>query len=125
MKSLRVATLNGLLMMALAVQLLIGKCSSFDVLSSISVIKSRVAKLSTTLKADTRILKLGMQTYRSSFERIKDVANILFFITFDLIPAQLISQSIARGGNATGLTPLDGPIVVILFYVSYDKPADD
>ncbi|KAK3197388.1 hypothetical protein GRF29_216g21473 [Pseudopithomyces chartarum] len=86
---------------------------------------NRVAKLSTTVKADTRILKLGMQTYRSSFERIKDVANILFFITFDLIPAQLISQSIARGGNATGLTPLDGPIVVILFYVSYDKPADD
>ena len=112
-------------MKALVEQLLTGKCSSFDVLSFTVLIKSRVAKLSTTVKADTSILEFGVQTYRSSFEEIKDVAKILFSITFELIPAQLISQSFARGGNATGLTPSDGPLVVILFYVSYDEPADD
>jgi hypothetical protein len=90
-----------------------------------TLIEIRVAKLSTTVKADTGILEYAVQTYRKFFEEIEDVANILFSITLELIPVQLISQSIARGGNATGLTPSDGPLVVVLFYVSYDNQADD
>jgi hypothetical protein len=81
--------------------------------------------MTTTVKADTGILEYAVQTYRTCFEEMKDVGNILFSITFELIPVQLITQSIARGGNATGLTPSDGPLVVILFYSSYDDSTDD
>lgn len=102
-----------------------GRPLDLAILPFTTLIETRVAKLSTTVKADTGILEYAVQAYHKSFEEIKDVANILFSITFEPIPVQLISQSIARGGNATGLTPSDGPLVVVLFYVSYDSPADD
>ncbi|KAK7743428.1 hypothetical protein SLS62_010572 [Diatrype stigma] len=86
---------------------------------------NRVVKMSTTVKADVRILQYAVQTYHESFEKLKGVTNLLFSITFEPLPVSLIEQSIARGGNSLGLKPADGPLVVVLFYTSWDSPDDD
>ncbi|PSN73621.1 FAD-binding domain-containing protein [Corynespora cassiicola Philippines] len=82
-------------------------------------------KFTTTVKADVSILEYAVQTYRLFFKKIKRIANIPFSITFEPIPVQLISQSIARSGNAMGLKPSDGPLVIILFYASWDSAEED
>ncbi|RYO86447.1 hypothetical protein DL766_003100 [Monosporascus sp. MC13-8B] len=37
----------------------------------------------------------------------------------------MIEQSIARGGNSPGLKPSDGPLIVVLFYTSWESASDD
>ncbi|RYP61823.1 hypothetical protein DL771_009989 [Monosporascus sp. 5C6A] len=86
---------------------------------------NRVVKMSTTVKADTEILKYAVKTYHASFEKLKGVENLLFSITFEPVPISLIEQSISRGGNSLGLKASDGPLVVVLFYTSWESPSDD
>ncbi|KAI0006958.1 FAD-binding domain-containing protein [Xylariaceae sp. FL0662B] len=88
-------------------------------------LSNRVVKMSTTVKADTEILEYAVETYRASFEKLKGVENLLFSITFEPLPVSLMEQSVARGGNSLGLKPSDGPLVVVLFYTSWDSPSDD
>ena len=82
-------------------------------------------KTSTTVKADSGILEFTGAQYHAALRKLKEVTNILFSITFEAIPTSLIEQSVAKGGNATGLKPLDGPLIVILFYSSWDSSGDD
>jgi hypothetical protein len=80
--------------------------------------------MTTTVKADTSILEYAVKTFRASFEDLREVNNILFSITFEPIPVSMIQQSNARGENAVGLKPSDAPLVVILFYTSWDNAND-
>ncbi|KAI5923884.1 FAD-binding domain-containing protein [Camillea tinctor] len=86
---------------------------------------NRVVKMSTTVKADVGILEYAVETYHASLEKLKGVKNLLFSITFESLPASIIQQSMARGGNSLGLKPSDGPLVIVLFYSSWDSPSDD
>ena len=81
--------------------------------------------MSTTVKADVAILEHAVKAYESTFEKLKNVTNILVSISFEPVPVSLMKQSVARGGNAFGLDPSDGPLVVVLFYTSWDKAGDD
>lgn len=81
--------------------------------------------MSTTVRAESKILDFAVKTYRASFKKLKGVENLFFSITFEPLPVSMIEQSIARGGNSLGLKPSDGPLVVVLFYTSWDNPSDD
>lgn len=90
-----------------------------------ALISNRVVKMTTTVKADTRILEYAVETFRASLEQLKGVGNLLFSITFEPLPVSMIKQSVARGGNSLGLKPSDGPLVVVLLYTSWDNSSDD
>lgn len=89
------------------------------------LITHRVVKTSTTVKADTRILEYSVETYRASLEKLRGVGNLLFSMTFEPLAVSMMEQSIARGGNSLGLKPSNGPLVVVLFYTSWDNSNDD
>jgi hypothetical protein len=93
--------------------------------TSKTLILCRVVKMSTTVKADTAILDFATKTYHASFEKLKGVENLLFSVTLESIPVSMMQASLARGGNSLGLNPSDGPLVVILFYTSWNSPDDD
>jgi hypothetical protein len=80
--------------------------------------------MTTTVKADASILEYAVETFRESFKELKSIDNILFSVTFEPIPVSMIQQSNARGQNALGLNPSSGPLVVILFYTSWDNTSD-
>ncbi|KAI0842313.1 FAD-binding domain-containing protein [Hypoxylon sp. FL0890] len=86
---------------------------------------NRVVKMATTVKADVGILEYAVDKYRVSFEKLKEVKNLLFSITFEPLPISMLEQSIARGRNSLGLKPSDGPLVIVMFYTSWDSPSDD
>jgi hypothetical protein len=75
--------------------------------------------MTTTVKPDASILEFAVQTFRESFEELRNVNNILFSVTFEPIPVCMIEQSNARGQNALALKPSSGPLVIILFYTSW------
>ncbi|KAI9147316.1 FAD-dependent monooxygenase CTB5 [Paramyrothecium foliicola] len=86
---------------------------------------NRVIKMSTTVRADTDILNHAVQVYQEAFSEIQDVANLLFSLTFESIPVSVIQASNKRGGNSLWLKASDGPLVVVLFYTSWDNAGDD
>lgn len=81
--------------------------------------------MSTTVKADVAMLEYTVELFRASFEELRDVTNILFSLTFEPLPVPMMEQSVARGGNSLGLDPSQGPLVVVMFYTSWDKADDD
>lgn len=82
--------------------------------------------MSTTVKANVGILEYAVELFNSSLGELKGVAdNLLFSLTFEPLPVALLERSAARGGNAFGLQPEDGPLVVLLLYTSWDRPGDD
>lgn len=81
--------------------------------------------MSTTVKADIAILEYALETFRASLESLKGAENLLFSITFEPLPLSLIEQSESCGGNSLGLKLSDGPLVVVLFYTSWDNSSDD
>ncbi|KAI1451455.1 FAD-binding domain-containing protein [Annulohypoxylon moriforme] len=86
---------------------------------------NRVLKMSTTVKADADILEYSVKAYHTAFEKLKQVQNILFSITFEPIPVSLVKNAAVRGKNALGLGLEDVPLVVVLFYTSWDNASDD
>lgn len=82
--------------------------------------------MSTTVKANVGILEHAVEIFNTSLGELKgDVENLLFSLTFEPLPVTLLKQSAARGGNAFGLQPEDGPLVVVLLYASWDRSSDD
>lgn len=81
--------------------------------------------MSTTVKGNADILEYSVKAYHAAFDRLKQVENLLFSITFEPVPSSIIRNSISRGGNSLGLESKDGPLVVVLFYTSWDNPSDD
>jgi hypothetical protein len=45
--------------------------------------------------------------------------NISYTLAFEPIPSVLLSQSARRGGNVLGLTPFDGPLMVVLLTAAW------
>jgi hypothetical protein len=84
----------------------------------------RVVKMTTTVKADTSILEFTVKEFKAALEKLKDITNLLFSLTFEPIPVSMIEQSNARGANAIGLEPSDGPLVVVLLYTSWDEASE-
>ncbi|KAF2821095.1 FAD-binding domain-containing protein [Ophiobolus disseminans] len=74
---------------------------------------NRVVKMTRTVKTDTSILEYAAKAFRESFKQLKHMNNILFSVTFEPIPISMIEQSNARGQNALGLKPSDGPLIQI------------
>ncbi|KAK6214106.1 hypothetical protein LQW54_004708 [Pestalotiopsis sp. IQ-011] len=87
--------------------------------------RNRVSKMSTTVKSDIAILEFAVKTYHTAFQNLKGVGNLLFSVTFEPLPVTLMKASVAGGGNSLGLDPSNGPLVVILFYTSWDSADDD
>ncbi|KAH8681717.1 hypothetical protein BX600DRAFT_505375 [Xylariales sp. PMI_506] len=103
----------------------VGSLKDFTDESFSGASSNRVVKMTTTVKADIGILEYAVEAYRASFEKLKTVDNLLFSITFEPLPVSITKQSIAQGGNSLGLTPADGPLVVVLLYTSWDNAGDD
>ena len=82
--------------------------------------------MSTTVKADTSILEYAVEIFNKSLGQLKGVVeNVLFSLTFEPLPVSMLEQSVVRGGNAFGLKPEDGPLVVLLLYTSWERSSDD
>ncbi|KAI9799744.1 MAG: hypothetical protein M1833_003863 [Piccolia ochrophora] len=48
-----------------------------------------------------------------------------FAITFQAIPTSITAKAAASGGNALGIDPAVGPLVLVLLVISWADPADD
>ncbi|KAI0393852.1 hypothetical protein F5Y17DRAFT_476367 [Xylariaceae sp. FL0594] len=105
----------------------VGNLEEFTDESYAGAVKNRVTKMTTIVKADVEVLQYALHTFKERYTKLKDakVENLLWSLSFEPIPVSLIKQSDLHGGNSLGLTPSDGPLVVVLLYTSWANARSD
>jgi hypothetical protein len=82
---------------------------------------NRVVYMTTTLKADAGILRTSLDEFYKAFEKIKDVAGLVYAATYEPYPVSLLEA----GNNSLGMGTNDGPLVLLLLYASWSDAKDD
>ncbi|KAI0388904.1 FAD-binding domain-containing protein [Xylariaceae sp. FL0594] len=85
----------------------------------------RTAYVNTTVKADAATLHAAAATFRNSLKPLEKCEGLVFSLTLQPYPASLLEKHDTRGGNVTGLSPSDGPLVSVLILMSWENREED
>ncbi|OJD19056.1 hypothetical protein AJ78_00928 [Emergomyces pasteurianus Ep9510] len=78
-----------------------------------------------TVKLDIEMLTFVVDSYMAGIDPIKNVAGIVPALTLQVITPDVISKMSKNGGNALGLKPCGGPLLLALVNVMWADKADD
>ena len=82
--------------------------------------------VTTTFKPSLPFLHEVFTLYNASLQiLLPTTKNLGYSLTYQAIPTAITSKSALTGGNAMGLDPSDGPLVLCLLSVSWLAEADD
>ncbi|KAI0502861.1 FAD-binding domain-containing protein [Xylaria bambusicola] len=93
--------------------------------ASMSANGKRVAYVNTTVKADAATLKAAADIFTASLNLVQGCKGVVFSLTFQPYPMSLLEKCLSAGGNITGLTPADGPLVSVLVLMNWEDKDDD
>ena len=78
-----------------------------------------------TFRNDLAALQELYAMSKSAFKRLPQQMGVTLSFVVQPIPPATTSQSALHGGNMLGLSPDDGALVLCLFALTWDNPADD
>lgn len=78
-----------------------------------------------TYKLDEKLVDYIVDTFVQEIEPVKDTMGIVPVIVLQIITPTTISQMQKNGGNALGLTPSDGPLLLFLVPFMWLDPTRD
>lgn len=78
-----------------------------------------------TCKLDSDYLTFLTNLFFSEIDPIKGVLGVLPVLVLQVIPTSTIEQMQKNGGNALGLDPSDGPLVLLNLAFRWASPQDD
>ncbi|KAL1955951.1 hypothetical protein VTO42DRAFT_7936 [Malbranchea cinnamomea] len=78
-----------------------------------------------TVKLDIEMLNFVVDSYMAGIEPIKNVAGIVPALTLQIFTSDMIQKMSKNGGNALGLEPSEGPLLLVLLNTMWANQADD
>ncbi|KAF1939676.1 FAD-binding domain-containing protein [Clathrospora elynae] len=78
-----------------------------------------------TVKLDKEMATITKDIFFEELSPILDSQGLLPAITLQVISEPQLEKTAVRGGNALGLNPMDGPLMVVLISLSWSNSADD
>ena len=81
--------------------------------------------MTTTFKNDLSLLNAVVDMWKDSTSHVKSIIEIVYSVTFQVLPPAITSKSSGLGGNSLGLDPSDGPLVLCLLTLTWNSSADD
>lgn len=88
-------------------------------------IKSRQLYMTTTFQLDVELMQAVTDTFHTTVDNMKPVPGLIYSLSFQPLSEALLTESAARGGNSLGLSPADGPLIVVLLYSYWADASDD
>jgi hypothetical protein len=76
-------------------------------------------------KLDKDIAGLTKDIYFEEIQPILDAADVQASLSLQVITQPIIEKTAVRGGNALGINPKDGPLMLALVSISWSNKADD
>ncbi|KAL9118743.1 MAG: hypothetical protein Q9187_004711 [Circinaria calcarea] len=81
--------------------------------------------MTTTFKLDVELMRAVTDTFHTTVDNMKPVPGLIYSLSFQPLSEALLTESAARGGNSLGLSPADGPLIVVLLYSYWADASDD
>ncbi|KAI4921219.1 uncharacterized protein J4E92_008208 [Alternaria infectoria] len=78
-----------------------------------------------TTKLDLEMATLAKDTFYEELDSILDVPGLLGAVSLQVLTDPIIEKSATNGGNALGLDPKDGPLMLALVSMSWANSGDD
>ncbi|ODH21309.1 hypothetical protein ACO22_05682 [Paracoccidioides brasiliensis] len=78
-----------------------------------------------TVKLDIEMLTFVVDSFMAGVDPIRNVAGILPALTLQIFTSDMIQKMAKNGGNALGLEPSEGPLLLVLVNVMWSNKADD
>ncbi|KAG5295162.1 FAD binding domain-containing protein [Histoplasma ohiense] len=78
-----------------------------------------------SVKLDIEMITFVTDSYMVGIDPIKNVAGIVLALTLQVISPGMIAKMGKNGGNALGLKPSEGPLLLVLVNVMWADRADD
>lgn len=78
-----------------------------------------------TTKLDLEMATLAKDTFFEELNNVLDVPGILGAVSLQVLTEPIIEKGAMNGGNALGLDPKDGPLMLALVSMSWTDSADD
>ncbi|EER42304.1 FAD binding domain-containing protein [Histoplasma capsulatum H143] len=78
-----------------------------------------------TVKLDIEMITFVADSYMAGIDPIKNVTGIVPALTLQVISPSMIVKMSKNGGNALGLKPSEGPLLLVLVNVMWADRADD
>jgi hypothetical protein len=76
-------------------------------------------------KLDKEMATITKDIYYEEIGSVSDAADIQATLSLQVITEPIIEKTAVRGGNALGLEPKDGPLMLALISISWSNKADD
>ncbi|KAK2749729.1 hypothetical protein FQN55_002965 [Onygenales sp. PD_40] len=78
-----------------------------------------------TFNLDIEMMTYVVDSYMAGVDPIKNVAGIVPALTLQIFTSDMMEKMSKNGGNALGLSPSDGPLLLVLVNVMWADKADD
>lgn len=78
-----------------------------------------------TTKLDKEMATIHKDIFFKELPSIVDAADLVPAISLQTFTEPILEKTTARGGNALGLNPKDGPLMFVLVSLKWSDPADD
>jgi FAD/FMN-containing dehydrogenase len=81
--------------------------------------------ITSSFRSDLAMLQAAYAQMKSITASLPILPGASLSLTIQPIPTNLIAKSAPLGGNVLGLTPSEGPLVLVLVSATWDDPASD
>ncbi|KAM0793814.1 hypothetical protein BDR22DRAFT_895877 [Usnea florida] len=78
-----------------------------------------------TYRNDADLLSLAFVNWNSTLQKILDVANLGYALSFQAVPVSITSKALTTGGNVLGLENTTEPLVLVLLTTQWSDAVDD
>ena len=93
--------------------------------SAFSTDGARQLYFTTSFRLDVPLMLEARELWLDTLKTIQDVPGLMLSLVFQPLTKGILFHSAQRGGNALGLTPNDGPLVITLLNSVHTNRVDD
>ena len=93
--------------------------------SAFSTDGARQLYFTTSFGLDSQLMLEARELWLDALKHIQAVPGLMLSLVFQPLTKGMLVRSAQRGGNALGLTPDDGPLVITLLNSVHTNPVDD
>ncbi|CAD6445787.1 c4d7b7e9-803e-4d51-ae8f-91bde273656d [Sclerotinia trifoliorum] len=87
--------------------------------------RSRTLFKTTTFSANKEMIITAFNAYNASLPSIESLSGITWSLSLAPLPTNIPAKSAPLGGNVLGVTPEDGPLIVVLLTATWADISDD
>lgn len=79
----------------------------------------------TSIGLNLELMNDIQRLFSQALDPIKDIPGLMLYLIFQPLTEAFLQKSSEMGGNSLGLSPTDGPVVIVLLNSVHVNPADD